>query len=326
MNDLQPIYAGIDVSKASLELAMGAQGTVLSFSNDPAGHKALLKALTGLQRTIGLVVLESTGGYEFECALCLQTAGLAVAVVPSRRARDFARAMGRLAKTDRIDAQGLAHMASVLALGDDLARYTAALPGAKQLALRALVVRRRQLVQMQVAETHHLNTGIATATKSIRAMIKAIGTQIRHVEQEIAQQVQSHHQALTEQLCAVKGVGLRTATTLVAELPELGKLSRRGISALVGVAPMNHDSGRMRGKRVIYGGRASVRAVLYMATLVATKHNRVIKVFYQRLLAAGKPKRLALVACMRKLLIILNAMVRDAQSFSFAKHGLPEIT
>lgn len=325
MSDSQPIYAGIDVSKASLELAIGAQGTVLSFSNDPAGHKALLKALTGLQRTIGLVVLESTGGYEFECALCLQTAGLAVAVVPPRQARDFARAMGRLAKTDRIDAQGLAHMASVLALGDDLARYTAALPCAKQLALRALVVRRRQLVQMQVAETHHLNTGIATATKSIRAMIKAIGTQIRHVEQEIAQQVQSNHQALTEQLCAVKGVGLRTATTLVAELPELGKLSRRGISALVGVAPMNHDSGRMRGKRVIYGGRASVRAVLYMATLVATKHNRVIKVFYQRLLAAGKSKKLALVACMRKLLIILNAMVRDAQSFSFAKHGLPEI-
>jgi transposase len=325
MSDSQPIYAGIDVSKASLELAVGAQGTVLSFSNDPTGHAALLKALIGLQRAVGLVVLESTGGYEFECALYLQTAGLAVAVVPPRQARDFARAMGRLAKTDRIDAQGLAHMASVLAAGDDVARYTQALPSAKQLALRALVVRRRQLVQMQVAETHHLHTGIATATKSIRAMLKSIGTQIRHVEQEIAKQVQSHYQALTEQLCTVKGVGLRTATTLVAELPELGKLSRRGISALVGVAPMNHDSGRMRGKRVIYGGRASVRAVLYMATLVATKHNRVIKVFYERLLGAGKPKKLALVACMRKLLIILNAMVRDNKQFSFAAHGLPEI-
>jgi transposase len=325
MSDSQPIYAGIDVSKATLELAMGVQGKVLSFSNDATGHAALLKALTGLKRAVGLVVLESTGGYEFECALYLQTAGLAVGIVPPRQARDFARGMGRLAKTDRIDAQGLAHMASVLALGNDLARYTGALPDAKQLALRALVVRRRQLVQMQVAETNHLNTGIATAKKSIRAMIKAIATQIRHVEQEMAKQVQSNYQALTEQLCAVKGVGLRTATTLVAELPELGKLSRRCISALVGVAPMNHDSGRMRGKRTIYGGRASVRAVLYMAALVGTKHNPVLKVFYARLLAAGKPKKLALVACMRKLLIILNAMVRDSKPFSFAKHGLPEI-
>jgi transposase len=325
MSDSQPIYAGIDVSKASLELAIGAYDKVLSFSNDATGHEALLKALTALNRVVELVVLESTGGYEFECALYLQTAGLAVAVVPPRQARDFARGMGRLAKTDRIDAQGLAQMARVLAVDENLPRYTADLPTAKQLALRALVVRRRQLVQMQVAETNHLNTGIATAKKSIRAMIKAIGTQIRHVEQEIAKQVQSNYQALTEQLCAVKGVGLRTATTLVSELPELGKLSRRRISALVGVAPMNHDSGRMRGKRAIYGGRSSVRAVLYMATLVGTKHNPVIKVFYARLLAAGKPKKLALVACMRKLLVILNAMVRDSKPFSFAKHGLPEI-
>lgn len=326
MGDSQPIYAGIDVSKATLELALGPQAQVLSFDNDSTGHAALLKALEGMSTPVALVVLEATGGYEFACAAHLQSAGLAVAVINPRQARDFARAMGHLAKTDRIDAQGLAHLASVLAVRDDLKRYTAALPDAKQQALRALVVRRRQLLQMRVAEENHLNTGVATAKKSIRAMLGSISTQLRHIDEDIAKHVKLHCDALAQQLTAVGGMGPKTTATLIAELPELGKLSRRQISALAGVAPMNHDSGKTKGKRSVQGGRASVRTALYMAALVATRYNPVIKVFYQRLLVAGKPKKLALVACMRKLLTILNAMVRDNKPFNFAIHGLPDLS
>jgi transposase len=325
MSDSQPIYAGIDVSKATLDLALGQQGEVRRFANDCAGHAALGKALLALSTKVSMVVLEATGGYEFACAAYLQGLGLPVAVVNPRQARDFARAMGHLAKTDRIDAQGLAHFASVLAEHEDLRRYTAALPDANQLALRALVVRRGQLVKMRVAENNHLNTGVATATKSIKAMIKSINTQLRHVDDEIAAQVKAHSGALAQQLMAVRGVGAKTAAMLIAQVPELGKLNRREIAALAGVAPMNRDSGRFSGKRVIQGGRADVRTGIYMATLVATRHNPVIKQFYERLLAAGKLKKVALVACMRKLLTILNAMVRDAKPFSFAVHGLPEM-
>lgn len=324
MSDSQLIYAGIDVSKAALDLALGPDTEVLSFANDDAGHGALVKALKAQREPVALVVLEATGGYEFACAAALQSAGLAVAVINARQARDFARAMGHLAKTDRIDAQGLAHLASVLALRKDLGRLTGPLPDAQQQALRALVTRRRQLVQMKTAENHHLNTGVAPAKKSIKAMINAIKTQLRHVEDDIAAHVKAHCQALATQLAAVRGMGDKTAAVLIAELPELGKLSRRQISALAGVAPMNHDSGRSSGKRTIYGGRASVRAALYMATLVATRYNPVIKVFYQRLLSVGKPKKLALTACMRKLLTILNAMVRDSLPFNGALHGLAD--
>lgn len=322
MSVSQPVYAGIDVSKASLDLALGPDSEVLRFTNDDAGHLGLLKALAAQANQVALVVLEATGGYEFACAVALQTAGLAVAVINARQARDFARAMGHLAKTDRIDAQGLAHLASVLAQRKDLSHLTAALPDAQQQALRALVTRRRQLVQMKTAENHHLNTGVAPAKKSIKAMIKSINTQIRHVEDDIAAHVKAHCQALADQLSAVRGLGDKTAAVLIAELPELGKLSRRQISALAGVAPMNHDSGRSSGKRSIYGGRAGVRASLYMAALVATRYNPVIKEFYQRLLSAGKPKKLALTACMRKLLTILNAMVRDSLPFNNALHGV----
>jgi transposase len=325
MADSQPLYAGIDVGKSTLDVALGPQARVLQFSNDSAGHAALLKALQCAASPVTLVVLEATGGYEFVCAAHLQAAGLAVAVINPRQARDFARSMGHLAKTDRIDAQGLAHLASVLAQRVDLKRYTAALPDAQQQLLRALVVRRRQLVQMRVAEENHLNTGVANAKKSIKAMIGSITTQLRHIDEAIAKHIQLHCKALDHQLAAVRGIGPKTAATLIAELPELGKLSRRQISALVGVAPMNHDSGKLRGRRAIQGGRASVRAALYMAALVASRFNPVIKVFYQRLLAAGKPKKLALVACMRKLLTILNAMVRDSSPFSFAAHGLPDM-
>jgi transposase len=325
MIDSQPVHAGIDVSKASLDLALGQQGEVIRFANDGAGHAALGKALTSLTAPVALVVLEATGGYEFACAAYLQGLGLPVAVVNARQARDFARAMGHLAKTDRIDAQALAHFAGVLAGHPDLQRYTVALPDATQLALRALVVRRRQLVKMRTAEQNHLTSGVAPAQKSVKAMIKSINTQLRHVEDAIAAHVKEYSGELAKQLAAVRGVGPKTTAVLIAEVPELGKLNRREIAALAGLAPINHDSGRFQGKRAIHGGRAGLRSGIYMATLVATKHNPVIKQFYARLLVAGKPKKLALVACMRKLLTILNAMVRDSKPFSFAVHGLPEM-
>jgi transposase len=232
MSDSQPVYAGIDVSKSSLDLALGQQGKVIRFPNDSAGHLALGRVLRQLAEPPGLVVLGATGGYEFACAAYLQGLGLTVAVVNPRQARDFAKAMGHLAKTDRIDAQGLAHFASVLAMHEDLPRYTAALPAPQQLALRALVVRRSQLVKMRVAENNHLNTGVATAKKSIKAMIKSIDTQLRHVEDAIAAHIKVHSAELAQQLVAVQGVGAKTAAVLIAQVPELGKLSRREIAAL----------------------------------------------------------------------------------------------
>lgn len=312
------IYVGIDVSKASLDVCVGVPGSPCTLNNDSAGHDALWQLLR--DRRVGLVVLEATGGYEFACAAALQAKGLPVAVINPRQARDFAKAMGRLAKTDRIDSAGLAHLAQVLAARPDAARFVKPLPDAQQQTLAALVSRRRQLVQMRVMETHHLNVAHRRAHKSIKAVIKALGTQLRHIEAELALHLKQHHADLSTLLGDVKGLGPATVATLIGEMPELGKLNRRQISALAGVAPYNHDSGRLKGKRCISGGRATLRTALYMATLVATRHNPVIQKFYQRLLGAGKLKKVALVACMRKLLTILNAMVKSNKPWDDSLH------
>ena len=312
------IYVGIDVSKASLDVCVGVPGSPCTLNNDSAGHDALWQLLR--DRRVGLVVLEATGGYEFACAAALQAKGLPVAVINPRQARDFAKAMGRLAKTDRIDSAGLAHLAQVLAARPDAARFVKPLPDAQQQTLAALVSRRRQLVQMRVMETHHLNVAHRRAHKSIKAVIKALGTQLRHIEAELALHLKQHHADLSTLLGDVKGLGPATVATLIGEMPELGKLNRRQISALAGVAPYNHDSGRLKGKRCISGGRATLRTALYMAALVATRHNPVIQAFYQRLLGAGKLKKVALVACMRKLLTILNAMVKSNEPWNDSLH------
>jgi transposase len=309
MSDSLPLYVGIDVSKDSLDVALGADGEVLHVNNDPLGHAMVCKRLRGAN--VGLVVLEATGGYEAGCAAALQGRGLPVAVVNPRQARDFAKSMGYLAKTDRIDAKGLAGFARVLAGRADLARFTKPLPTEEQRQLQALVTRRRQLVKMITAEHNHLGASAAVVRKSIKATAKALATQRRHVDEEIARLIKAQHTELAALLTKVRGVGPVTAATLIAECPELGKLTRREISSLAGVAPMNNDSGKSRGNRHIQGGRASVRTALYMAALVATRFNPVIKAFYERLLTAGKPKKVALVACMRKLLTILNAVVRS---------------
>jgi len=318
MIDVDLIYVGIDVSKANLDVCVGVMGSVSRLNNDEAGRDALCRMLKPLK--VGLVVLEATGGYEFACAAALQSAGVPVAIINPRQARDFARAMGRLAKTDRIDAQGLAHLAQVWSARPDAAHLVKRLPDAQQQRLAALVSRRRQLVQMRTMEGNHLGVAHRSAHKSIKAVIKSLETQIRRIEADLAAHLKLHHADVSKLLSNVKGIGAATVAILMAELPELGTLTGRQVSALAGVAPYNHDSGRLKGKRCISGGRATLRTALYMATLAATRFNPLIRTFYQRLLAAGKPKKVALVACMRKLLTILNAIVKSGSPWNENLH------
>jgi transposase len=312
------VHVGIDVAKATLEVAISGRAKTLAFANDEAGCAALLAELSGLR--VGLVLFEATGGFELACATALQLAGLAVSVINPRQARDFARAMGHLAKTDRIDAAVLADMARTLLARGDLSKLVKPLPDAQQLELQGLVTRRRQLMAMKLAEDHRMKMPGVRQRRSLNTIIKALDREIARVDKDLQAFVGTNHAELAALLDSVKGVGKATISTLLAEVPELGKLSGREVSALVGVAPINRDSGTMRGKRSIFGGRPDVRRVLFMAALVASRHNPVIKAFYQRLLAAGKPKKVALVACMRKLLTILNAMVRSGKPWNQALH------
>jgi transposase len=312
----EPVYVGIDVAKSSFEVAVSGETQTLNLSNDESGHSELCQLLVPLNPR--LILLEATGGYEQDLALALAAAGLRVSVVNPRQARDFARCTGKLAKTDRIDAHALRAFAAMLDAGGHEPR---ALAGEQQRELTALVVRRRQLVAMLVAERQRLAVAHAKAKPSILSIMDAIAAQLHDVDGELKDHIRAHHADLAKLLTSVKGVGPTTASTLLAQLPELGKLNRKQITALVGLAPINRDSGTLRGQRHIFGGRADVRRVLYVAALVATRFNPVLKAFYARLLAAGKPKKVALVACMHKLLVILNAIARTRSAWNpeFAK-------
>jgi transposase len=313
------VTVGIDVAKTHVDVSMlGAASGDQRFANDAEGHSALLAALPA---GVALVVMEATGGYEAALACALQAAGLPVAVVNPRQARDFAKAMGRLAKTDRIDAKVLAEFAAVLLRRDDLARFLLPAPDEQQKVLAALVTRRRQLMTMLTSERQRLQLAMPKVRPSIEALIQAIRTQLDDVEGQMLAHVREHFAELDALLATVSGVGPIARATLMADLPELGKLNRRQLSALAGLAPMANDSGNSRCRRRIQGGRFEVRRVLYMATLTATRHNPVIKAFYQRLLAAGKLPKVALVACMRKLLTILNAMVRTRTTWNGLLHA-----
>lgn len=299
------VYVGIDVAKDSFEVALTGESQTLKLDNDEAGHAELSQLLMPLAPR--LVLLEATGGYEQDLALALAAAGLRVSVVNPRQARDFARCTGKLAKTDRIDAQALRGFALML---DAQGHEPRALADDQRRELTALVVRRRQLVAMLVAERQRLGVAHQKAKPSILAIMDAIAAQLKDVDGGLKAHIQAHHADLAKLLTSVKGVGPTTASTLLAQLPELGHLNRKQITALVGLAPMNRDSGTLRGQRHIFGGRADVRRVLYVAALVGTRFNPVLKAFYAKLLAAGKPKKVALVACMHKLLVILNAIAR----------------
>jgi transposase len=314
------VVVGIDVAKTHVDVAvLGHTWPARRFANDVDGHSALAAALQPLAAR--LVVMEATGGYEAPVACALQAAGLPVAVVNPKRARDFAKGIGRLAKTDRIDAEVLAELAAVLIRRDDLARFLRPLPDPQQQELAALVTRRRQLLTMLNSERLRLPLAVAKIQPSIEAMITAIRRQLDDVEGQMQAQVQEHHAELDALLRSAKGIGPIASATLIAALPELGRLNRREISALVGVAPMANDSGTTRGKRRIHGGRFDVRNVLYMATLSACTWNPAIRAHYKHLRAAGKVPKVALVACMRKLLIILNAMVRTSTPWTNSLHG-----
>jgi transposase len=269
-----------------------------------------------------LIVLEASGGYEAAAVCALQSAGLRVAVVNPRQARDFAKSMGRLAKTDRIDAATLADFANVLVQRTDVDRFVRPLPAAEQQAIGALGDRRHQLLSMLQAEQQRRALALAVVRSSHDAIIAAIRAQLSDVETQMGAHVRQHFAALDDLLRSARGIGPITSAALIAELPELGRLNRRAIASLVGVAPFADDSGNRHGRRRIQGGRFQLRRVLYMATLSATRYNAVIARFYARLCAAGKPRKVALIAAARKLLTILNALVRTQQPWSDALHAL----
>jgi len=253
---------------------------------------------------VDLVVVEATGGYERGLVCALQDAGVCVARVNPRQARDFAKSMGVLAKTDQVDARTLRDFADVLARHANRAQYiTPVLERARQ-ELSELMTRRRQLVEMRVSEHNRLEHAGPRAARSIHSVLKLLDRQIAAVDRHIDDHLDRHFRSQRALLDSVKGVGPVTVLTLTAALPELGRLGRRQIAKLVGVAPLADDSGGRHGKRRIWGGRSDVRAVVYMAAIVAMRHNPVIRAFYERLVAAGKPKKVAIVACMRKLLTI----------------------
>lgn len=299
-----PVFVGVDVAKAELVTALRPQGNAWVVANDEAGIQSLLGKLRPLRPA--LIVLEATGGYERAVVAALAAAGLPVVVANPRQVRDFARSTGQLAKTDHIDAH-------ILALFADRVRpVPRALPDEATRTLDALLTRRRQVLDMLTAERNRLAHALPAVHRGITQHIRWLERRLKDVDHDLDQMIQSSSvwRAKENLLRSAPGVGPVVSRTLIGDLPELGTLNRKQIAALVGVAPLARDSGTLRGKRLVWGGRAPVRAVLYMAALVASQRNPVIRAFYQHLVAAGKPKKVALTACMRKLLIILNAMMK----------------
>lgn len=308
----EKLFVGIDVGKYNVDIALSDEGEVGRFKNDDEGIDGVLGLLKG--RNVGLVVLEATGGYERQILASMLGAGIPAVAVNPRQVRDFAKALGKLEKTDAIDAHVLSKFAAYVRPPVP-PRVSAELE-----EVQGWLTRRRQLIEMLVAEknrTQHAKHGVL---KDIRAHIDWLKKRIRDSEKDL-REILSHApewDAEVEVVDSIKGIGRIAALTVMAGVPELGTLNRKKIAKLVGVAPLARDSGTLRGKRTCWGGRADVRACLYMAALVAARFNDTIRSFYRRLLAAGKPKKLALVACMRKLLTILNARIRDHRAAAIA--------
>ena len=301
-------FVGIDVSKAQLDVAVRPTGKRWTLPYDQTGIEGLIPQIVDLEPA--LVLLEATGGLELPLVAALAAAALPVVVVNPRQVRDFAKATGTLAKTGTLDAGVLAHFA------DAVRPEVRPLKDAETQVLNSLTARRRQVMTMLVSEKNRLGTAIGAVSPRIEAHIAWLEQELSDLDKGLRQTLRRSPvwREKDDLLRTVPGVGEQISLTLLANLPELGALNRRQIAALVGVAPYNRDSGALRGKRAVWGGRSRVRAVLYMGALVASRHNPAIRDFYQRLLAAGKPKKVALVASMRKLLVILNGML---------KHGSP---
>jgi transposase len=301
------LWIGIDVSKAQLDVAFGATGDTMSVTNDDDGISTLMGQLRS--RNCGLIVLEATGGFEVPLVSSLIAAGIPVVVANPRQVRQFARATGQLAKTDRLDARVLALFAErirpeVRPIPDDATRQ-----------LDALLTRRRQITGMIVAERNRAGFAPAGLKKGIEKHIRWLQRELDGIDADMMSTVQASPawRAREALFRSVPGIGPVIALTLLAELPELGTLTHKQIAALVGVAPLARDSGTMKGKRMVFGGRASVRSVLYLAAVVGVRHNHVIREFYYRLRERGKPAKAALIACAHKLLTILNAMARNGE-------------
>lgn len=306
----ESVFVGIEVSKATLDIVMRPGGSRESIPNQEAQIGELVRRLSTLRVT--LLVVEATGGVERRIVRALAAAELPVIVVNPRQVRDFAKATGRLAKTDKIDAEILAHF------GEAVRPALRAVPEPASEELRALITRQRQVTEMLTAETNRLAHSAKAVRKRIEAHIRWLEAELDRVDSELDQSIQQSPiwREQEELLKSVPGIGPVISRTLLAELPELGKLNRKQIAALVGVAPLNWDSGTLRGRRAIWGGRSAVRAALYMAALVASRRNSTIQDFYRRLRNAGKAPKVALVACMRKLLTILNAMIKHKTHWS----------
>ena len=304
---IEQTFIGIDVSKDRLDVHVRPSDEAFAVARDGGGLAALVERLGVLDPR--LVVLEATGGFELTVAAALAAAGMPLAVVNPRQIRDFARATGQLAKTDALDAKVIARFA------EQVQPEPRPVPDAQARALGELVARRRQIIEMMTAERNR--KGQLTSrrlVKGVERVLAALQKELSEIEREIGDGIRGTPawRERDELLRSVPGIGNVVARTLIADLPELGHLDRKQIAALVGVAPLNRDSGAMRGKRTTWGGRAKVRSALYMAALVASRHNSVLAAFYQRLVSAGKAKKLAITAVMRKLLTILNAIIRDS--------------
>lgn len=301
----EAVCVGVDIAKHSLDVAVSNSNEARQFNNDQEGITNAVIYITSLKPS--KIILEATGSYEMPLAASLQASRLPMVIVNPRQVRDFARATGVLAKTDRIDA-------GILALfGLQIKPEVRLLPDQKSREMGSLLARRRQLIEMLTAERNRILQADDSIRPGIEVHIKWLEEAISNINDDLDRQIRSSPSWREKDnlLKSVPGVGNVVSTTLLIELPELGQLNRRKIAALVGVAPLNRDSGTMRGKRTVWGGRAKLRAVLYMAALVGVRRNPTIAAFYQRLLNAGKAKKVALVACMRKLLTILNAMIRS---------------
>ena len=303
-----PICVGVDVASEHLDIAFGPQGQVRRFSNSSTGIRKLVRQLSGPD--VEVVLMEATGGWEVALAEALAAADLPVAIVNPRRVRDYARAMGILAKTDAVDARVIAEFA----VAGHFRLWRAPDPVVRDLA--ELAARRRQLLEQRTAENNRLQlVGNRDVRSDINRAVAGLKRRIGRLDCRIAAMIAAspYLAARADLIGSVPGAGPQLAAVLLAYLPELGSIGNKQICALVGVAPLNRDSGKFVGKRFVWGGRSRVRAALYMSALVASRHNPVIKAFYQRLLAAGKPSKVALTACMRKLLTILNAMLRNGE-------------
>lgn len=303
---MERIYVGVDVAKDRLDIHVRPSGDAFVVARDHEGLNDLVERLRGLSPA--LVVLEATGGFEVTVAAALSSAGLPLAVVNPRQIRDFARSTGRLAKTDALDAAAIAHFAEAIQ------PEPRALPDDRSRELGELVARRRQVIDMMVAENHRARElRNPRLRKRIARHVAALQKELAEIEKDLDDSIRGTPiwRERDDLLRSVPGIGNATARTLLADLPELGSLDRKQIAALAGLAPFNRDSGKLRGRRMIRGGRAPVRCALYMATVVASRCNPTIATFYKRLRAAGKPGKVAIIACMRKLLTILNAIIRD---------------